>query len=171
MPRKWGGLGRPSRPASGGPDIVCACIMYRSLVPVWSLWVSAIHSLTLLFGFLLLQVALQQPLDRASWWSFECYHTTCRTVSVHQCTGSVWFFPFTLPVIVSLQWLYNAPKQEIQLPGFLYFLLYSRKHTKRAYFGFMGVDTKYLYSMCVTMASLNKLIWRIFCSCDIFSQC
>ena len=126
------------------------CIMYRSLIPVWSSWVSGVHSPTLLFGFLLLQVALQQPLDRASWWSFECYHTTCRTVSVHQCTGSVWFFPFTLPVIVSLQWLYNAPKQEIQLPGFLYFLLYSRKHTKRAYFGFMGVDTKYICSRCVS---------------------
>jgi len=52
----------------------------------------------------------------------------------------------------------NAPEQESQLPVFEYFLLYSRKHTKRAYFGFMGVDTKYLYSMCVTMASLNKLI-------------
>ena len=39
-------------PACSGPlYIVCACIMYRSLIPVWSLWVSAIHSFTLLFGF------------------------------------------------------------------------------------------------------------------------
>ena len=76
------------------------CIMCRSLIPVWSLWVSAIHCLTLLIGFLLLQVPTQQPLDRASWWSFECYHPTCRTVSVHRCRGSVWFFPFSLPVII-----------------------------------------------------------------------
>jgi len=84
------------------------------------------HSHTAVW-FLLLQADLQQPLDRASWWSFECYHPTWKPVSVYHCRGSVWFFPFNLPVIISLQWLYNAPEQESQLSGFGYFLLYSRK--------------------------------------------
>ena len=35
------------------------------------MWVSAKHSLTLLFGFLLLQVARKQQLDRATRWSLS----------------------------------------------------------------------------------------------------
>jgi len=153
-------------PACSGPlCIVCTCIMYRSLIPVWSLWVNEVHSLSLLFGFLLLQVALQQLLDWASWWSFECYHPTCKPVSVHislqrLCMILSLYSSCHDLAAMAVQLLYNAPQQESQLPGFSCFLLYSRKDTKRAYFGFMGVDLIYLYSRCVTMASLNKLIWR-----------
>ena len=55
---------------------VCCMYMYNVQISHTILVVvSAVHSLTLLFGFLL-QVAQHQPLDRASWWSFECYHPT-----------------------------------------------------------------------------------------------
>ena len=66
-------------------------------IPVWSLWVSAKHSLTLLFGFLLLQDPEQKPFDRAAGWFFEWYHRTWNPVSVHYCRR---FSPFTLPAII-----------------------------------------------------------------------
>jgi len=60
---------------------VFTCIMYSSLMPVWSLRVSAIHCLTLLLIWLL-QVPQQQQVDRAARWSFECYHPATMAVSV-----------------------------------------------------------------------------------------
>ncbi len=48
-----------------------------------SLWTWAMHSFTLLFGLLILQVSHQQPVNWAARWSFQCYHPTQLSVGLY----------------------------------------------------------------------------------------
>ena len=71
------------------PPVYC---MYKYNVQISHtslVFVSECNTQSHMVGFLLLQVAPQQQLNRASWWSFECYYPTEIPVSVYHCRGSV----------------------------------------------------------------------------------
>ena len=94
---------------------------------------------------LLLQVPSQQPLDRAARWSFECCHSTSNPVSVYHYKSCVWFsllfFLSSFSCIEGIALQCCKPKEPTS-----WLLIFSRKHTKRVYLGFMGVDNKHFYS-------------------------